>query len=68
MQGYCSADTINTMNLYTRMRISELKSKLVKLREEYDLCDDYYIKQSIGRKIGKVTSEIESLNSSICNI
>lgn len=63
MYNYCSADVINTLNIHNRLRLSQLESKLQTLRNRYDSCDDYMMKEVISKKMGRVKDEIKKISS-----
>lgn len=68
MYNYCSADVQNTMDVYNRLKLSALESKIKRLRDEYDSCDDYMMRESISKKIRRVKSEFKKLQAHcICN-
>lgn len=63
MYSYCSADVINTLNIHNRLRLSQLESKLQTLRNSYDSCDDYMMKEILSKKMRRVKDEIKKISS-----
>lgn len=56
---YCKSDANNTLSLYNHLADISLASKIAKLREQMDLCDDIYERQRLARKILRLKNSSE---------